>query len=121
MADTEDFDGCSSSSCRPRNKPWQHTYAWGLCAHAPESARPEPRVTLLGAFQADDGGMSIGTTSYTVTELAAKIETALREVGITLGPKSLELLEGGHRMHLTGREYSAMALTVATMLAGEYP
>lgn len=115
--DLTDFDGCSSSSCRPRNKPWQHTYAWGLCAHAPESARPEPRISLLGTYLDVDGEMSIGTTSFTLTEMAAKIEASLREVKVSLGPNALGILERGGTVTLSGGEYQAMALTVAAMLA----
>lgn len=113
------FDGCSSSSCRPRNRPWKHTFAWGLCEHAPESARPEPRITLFGTFLADDGEVSIGTTSFTVPEMAAKVEAALREVGIRLGPNALAMLERGESVALSGGEYAAMGLAVAMMLAGE--
>jgi hypothetical protein len=108
-----DFDGCAYS-CR---KPREHTLVWGDCAQAPESARPEPRVTIGSTFIDVDGYPSIGMTSIPVSELAERIEKALRSVGITLGPKSLELLEGGHRMHLTGGEYAAMALAVAMDLA----
>jgi hypothetical protein len=33
----------------------QHTYQWGRCAHAPESARPEPTVLIGGVETAEDG------------------------------------------------------------------
>lgn len=110
-----DFDGCARS-CR---KTHIHTLLWGDCAHAPESSRPEPRVTIGSVQTAADGHPSIVLQSIPVSDLAERIEKALRTVQITLGPKSLELLQEGHRMHLTGGEYSAMALAVAMDLAEE--
>lgn len=115
-ADLDDFDGCSSSSCRPRNKPWLHTFEWGLCAHAPESARPEPTISLFGVYDAADGEKSIGTTTFTVTEMAEKVEAALRSVEVRFGPNALAILESGGTVGLSGGEYGAMALAVATML-----
>ncbi|BFP50126.1 hypothetical protein KCMC57_64940 (plasmid) [Kitasatospora sp. CMC57] len=108
-----DFDGCARSCRKTRS----HTLLWGDCAHAPESARPEPLVTIGGVQSAADGHPSIVLRSVPVSELAERIEKALRSVQITLGPKSLALLEDGHQMHLTGGEYSAMALAVAMDLA----
>jgi hypothetical protein len=108
-----DFDGCARSCRKTRT----HTHLWGDCAHAPEGARPEPRVSFFRHGTGPDGAPAILTESLTVSDLAERIEKALRSVGITLGPKSLELLEDGHRMHLTGGEYAAMALTVAMDLA----
>jgi hypothetical protein len=117
----EGFDGCSSSACRPRGKPWAHTYEWGLCAHAPESARPEPRVTLMAVEMFEDGMPGIGTTSYTLSEMASKVEVALRTVPVRLGPNALAILREDGTVGLSGGEYAAMALAVATMLAGEEP
>lgn len=112
------FDGCARS-CR---KTRQHTFLWGDCEHAPESARPEPHVTIGGTQIAADGYPSIVLQSVPVSVLAERIEKAMRTVPIVLGSKSLALLEGGHRMHLTGGEYSAMALAVAMDLAeGDQP
>lgn len=96
-----DFDGCSSHSCR---RPGVHSMAWGLCAHAEKPAPTEATIELLGVFTASDGQQLIGTTSYTVAEMATKVEQALREGG-TVPP--------------SGGEYAAMALAVAMMLAGE--
>lgn len=117
MPDLTDFDGCSSSACRPRNKPWKHTLQWGLCAHAPESTRPQPTISLLGVFTAEDGNKSIGTTSFTVMEMADKVEAALRTVEVRLGPNAVAILERGGTVGLSGGEYGAMALAVAQMLA----
>ena len=108
-----DFDGCARSCRKTRT----HTLLWGDCAHTPESARPEPRVTIGGTITAADGYPSVVLHSIPVSELAERIEKTLRSVHITLGPNSLRLLEEGHRMHLTGGEYSAMALAVAMDLA----
>jgi len=108
-----DFDGCARSCRKTRT----HTLLWGDCAHAPESARPEPRVSFFRHGTDADGMPAILTESLTVSDLAERVEKALRGVGITLGPNSLRLLEDGHRMHLTGGEYSAMALAVAMDLA----
>lgn len=105
--DLTDFDGCSARSCRPRSKAPLHTFEWGLCAHAPESARPEPVVTLLGVYTAADGEKSVGATSFTVTEMASKVEEALRTVSLS-----------GWIKGVSGDEYGAMALAVAQMLAG---
>jgi hypothetical protein len=52
------------------------------------------------------------TTSFTVTEMADRVERALRTVPLAI------LREGG-TAGLSGGEYVAMALAVATMLAGE--
>lgn len=113
-----DFDGCARSCRKTRT----HTLLWGDCAHAPESARPEPRVSFFRHGTGSDGLPAILTESLTVSDLAERVEKALRSVGITLGPNSVRLLEDGHRMHLTGGEYSAMALAVAMDLAeGEQP
>lgn len=113
-ADGLDFDGCARE-CR---KPRVHSYRWGYCEHAPESAKPEPRITFGGVRTMADGQPGIALESVTVSELAARIERALHTVPIRLGPKSLELIRGGHEMHLTGGEYAAMALAVALDLAG---
>jgi hypothetical protein len=112
------FDGCSTS-CRPRNRPWQHTFAWGLCAHAPESARPQPTVSLLGTFRAEDGETSIAATVFTVPQLAARVEEALRTVPVRFGPGALAMLGRGETVGLSGGEYGAMALAVAMMLTEE--
>lgn len=113
--DLNDFDGCGLS-CRPRKGPWRHTRVWGECEHA---VPPEPTVQLLGVFTAEDGEKSIGTTSFTVTEMADKVEAALRTVEVRLGPNALAILERGGTVGLSGGEYGAMALAVAQMLAGE--
>lgn len=118
MIDPPPFEGCSRL-CRPRGKPWKHTLAWGECEHAPESARPERRVSLLGPFRADDGEMALGTTSFTIPELAEKVEAALRTVQIRLGPNARSLVLNGGTVTLSGGEYGAMALAVALMLAEE--
>lgn len=104
------------AGCR-RSCSEQHTYIWGNCALAPESAKPEPTVSILRVRPDTDGGMGIVTESFTVTELADRIEQALHSVQITLGPKSLELIRDGHRMHLTGGEYRDLALAAAVDLA----
>lgn len=118
MIDPPPFEGCSRL-CRPRGGPWRHTLIWGECEHAPESARPEPRISLFGPFRADDGEMSLGTTSFTIPEMAAKVEAALRQVGIRLGPNALAMLGRGETVALSGGEYAAMGLAVAMMLAEE--
>lgn len=114
---SDDFDGCSSNACRPRNRPWQHTYEWGLCAHVPESARPEPRVGVLRARTMADGERSIVVESCTVTEMADRVEATLRTVPARLGPNALAILERGGTVGMSGGEYAAMALAVAQMLA----
>lgn len=100
------------AGCR-RSCTEQHTYVWGECALAPESARPEPSVTLMRVRPDVDGEMSIVGQSFTVPELADRIEKALRTVRITLGPNSLKLIQDGHRMPLTDGEYRDLALTAA--------
>lgn len=113
-----DYDGCSLA-CRPRNKPWGHTAVWGECAYA---EKPETRINVgPRAFRAADGEMSIGYDTYTVTEMADKVEAALRTVHVRLGPNALGILERGGTVGLSGGEYGAMALAVAQMLAGEEP
>lgn len=111
----EDFDGCSY----PCRKTGVHTLQWSGCSQAPESARPEPRLTVMRARVAADGYPSLVGESISLSELMERIEKAMRTVPITLGPNSLKLLENGHQMHLTGGEYSAMALAVAMDLIEE--
>jgi len=108
-------DGCS----RPCRKTGVHTLIWVDCEHAPETARPEPRVTIGGTYIAADGHPAIGLESIPVSELSERIEKVLRTVAINLGPNALAMLERGETVGLSGGEYSAMALAVATDLAGE--
>jgi hypothetical protein len=114
--DDRDYDGCGLR-CRPRNKPWGHTAVWGECAYA---EKPERRISIgPRAFLATDGEMSVGYDTHTLTELADRIEKALRTVPITLGPNARAMLDRGEQVRLSGGEYSAMALAVAMDLAGE--
>ena len=76
-------------------------------------------VRVPATFTASDGQQSIGTTSYTVTEMADRVERALRTIPVRLGPNALAILREGSTVPLSGGEYAAMALAVATMLAGE--
>ncbi|HEX8808334.1 MAG TPA: hypothetical protein VF760_04995 [Xanthobacteraceae bacterium] len=108
-SDGTDFDGCS----RPCRISGVHTLVWGECADAPESARPEPRVTIGSTYIAADGHPSIGLESIPVSELAERIEKALRTVSINLGPNALAMLGRGEPVRLSGGEYAAMALAVA--------
>lgn len=64
----------------------QHTYKWGDCALAPESAKPEPTVSLSKALIAEDGHPALGYDTYTVLELADLIEPALRATGCATSP-----------------------------------
>jgi hypothetical protein len=65
----------------------------------------------------EDGDRSIVTESCTVTEMAGRIEEVLRTVPVRLGPNALAILARGGTVGLSGGEYAAMALAVATMLA----
>ena len=51
--------------------------------------------------------------SLTRTELAERIEAALRTVPVRLGPLALGILERGETVGLSGGEYSQMALAAA--------
>jgi hypothetical protein len=64
----------------------------------------------------EDGDRSIVTESCTVTEMAGRIEEVLRTVPVRLGPNALAILARGGTVGLSGGEYAAMALAVATML-----
>ncbi|MFI9331950.1 hypothetical protein ACIGZJ_30965 [Kitasatospora sp. NPDC052868] len=110
-----DFDGCARA-CR---QAITHTYAWGDCAYAPESARPEPRISIPRTFRDTDGKMSIGFDTYTAAELAARIERSLRTVDVRLGQNSVAILQRGGTVGLSGGEYAAMALAVAMDLVEE--
>ncbi len=96
------------------------------------------RDALLGTLRqavdaADGGGLNAeqvqamrealaGRYLVPPAELAAmadEIEAVLRDVPVRLGPNALDILERGGAVGLSGGEYSAMALAVATMLAGE--
>jgi hypothetical protein len=110
-----DFDGCSRD-CR---KSATHTLVWGDCAHAPETARPEPHVTIGGVRTMADGESNIVLEAVPVSVLAERIEQALRSVSITLGPNALGMLERGEPVRLSGGEYAAMALAAALELAGD--
>ncbi|MFJ6215045.1 hypothetical protein ACIQGZ_17170 [Streptomyces sp. NPDC092296] len=102
----EDFDGCARA-CRTTGV---HTLTWGECGIAPESARPEPRVSIGRRFTALDGHQALAIASVPISEMAGRIERVLRTVHIRLGPNAL-----------SGGEYAAMALAVAADLAEEQP
>lgn len=57
----------------------QHTYVWGRCELAPESARPEPTVSMSVVYDDTDGHKSIGFDTYTVDQLADLIEPVINE------------------------------------------
>lgn len=61
----------------------------------------------------------VGAAGDAITELASWVEQALRTVPVRLGPNALAILSEGGTVPLSGGEYSAMALAVAMMLAGE--
>jgi hypothetical protein len=86
-------------------------------------SRPYPAgapITVRSAVEMFEDGMpGIGTTSYTLSEMASKVEVALRTVPVRLGPNALAILREDGTVPLSGGEYAAMALAVATMLAGE--
>jgi hypothetical protein len=105
-----DFDGCWWE-CR---KAGAHTLRWGSCEHAPE---PEKTVSISRVYLDHDGQPSIGFDTFTVTDLAARIEAALRTVPIRLGPNALAMLQRGDTVSLSGGEYAAMALAAAVALA----
>lgn len=90
----EDFDGCSRD-CR---KAGAHTLEWGRCEHAVE---PEPRISLGRTIIAPDGFPSIVIRSVPVSELADRIEKALRTVNVTLSDS----------------EYAALALAAVRALS----
>lgn len=107
-----EFDGCNYR-CR---QPQEHTLEWGECALAPESARPEPRLSVLRVRLAADGDNEIVTDSLTLVQLADVIEPALRSVHVRLGPNALAILRGGGTVGLSGGEYRDLALAAAQAL-----
>ncbi|MFJ4847579.1 hypothetical protein [Streptomyces sp. NPDC088733] len=109
MTTPADFDGCARA-CR---KPRVHTLVWGECEHAPESARPEPTVSMSHVFVDYDGHNSIGFDSYTLQQLADLIELALRTVPVRLGPNALAMLQRGETVGLSGGEYADLARAAA--------
>lgn len=76
-------------------------------------------MTIGGVRTVADGEKSIVLDSIPVSELADRIEQALRTVSINLGPNALGMLERGESVRLSGGEYAAMALAVAMDLAGD--
>jgi hypothetical protein len=109
----QNFDGCNRK-CRTAGA---HTLRWGSCEHAPE---PEPRVSFLRVRRMPDGLNSTVTESLSGPELAARIETALRTIPITLGPNALAVLQRGETVQLSGGEYWNMAMAAAqALIAGE--
>ena len=111
MADL-DFDGCARA-CR---KAGAHTLVWGQCEHAPE---PEPRLSVLRQRIMGDGHPSIVTETIHLSDLADRIEAALRTVNVRLGPNALHILEAGGHVGLSGGEYRDMALMVAKELISD--
>lgn len=91
----------------------QHTYAWGRCALAPASARPEPTVSMPVVYDDAGGLKSIGFDTYTVAGLAELIEPALHTIKIRLGPNARGMLERGEEVRLTAGEYASLALAAA--------
>jgi hypothetical protein len=111
----EEFDGCTRA-CR---KTRVHTLVWGDCERAPESARPEPTLTVMRRRVLEDGYPALVGESVTLSALAGQIEKALRSVPVRLGPNALTLLRNGKTVGLSGGEYAAMALAVAMDLVEE--
>lgn len=64
--------GCSKRSCR-----YEHSYRWGLCAHA-EEPPPDTRCFRWKTFTASDGYLSVGTEEVDHTELHTEIEREVR-------------------------------------------
>lgn len=62
----------------------KHTLIWGDCADAPESARPEPTVSMSYIYtDPEDGYLSIGSETYTAPQLAELIREGMRAAGET--------------------------------------
>lgn len=53
--------------------------------------------------------------------LVSRIEPALREVGIRLGPNAREMLQRGERVSLSGGEYQDLAWAAAHAILGSQP
>jgi hypothetical protein len=94
--DVEEFDGCKRA-CRTAGR---HTLVWGDCSAAPESARPEPKLTVMRTRIAEDGYPSLVGELFTRTELAERIELTLRAVPLVSAPPA-------------DADYQAMALAAA--------
>lgn len=54
----------------------QHTYAWGRCAHAPESAKPTPTISILRVEDSDGLAKDIVTRTIPLTAWEALITVA---------------------------------------------
>lgn len=104
---TTEFDGCNSE-CR---KAAQHTLRWGGCELAPE---PDPTLGILRVRCMPDGENGIVTDQYTVTELAARIEVAMRTVTIRFGALGEWAFE--RQNWISDSEYAALARAVANDL-----
>lgn len=87
-----------------------HTLRWGYCGHAVE---PPPLVSMCVVYTDADGEKSFGFDLYSVADLAAFIEPALREVGIRLGPTARAMLQDGHEVWLSSDEIGRLALAAA--------
>ena len=74
-AATEATDSWYDSGCA-RDCAEQHTYAWGRCALAPESARPEPTITVGRVEIEADGQPGIVMRSVPLDAWNALIEVA---------------------------------------------
>lgn len=75
MADepTDEFSGCARE-CQGG----VHSLVWGRCVLA---TPPEPRLTITGKrFIAEDGSLSVGSTTYTRTELIQRIVKLIQRV-----------------------------------------
>ncbi|MFG2306940.1 hypothetical protein [Actinacidiphila glaucinigra] len=86
------------------------------------ASRPATRHILTRALHANAhfGNGRPRRTGYALVPknpiTLQQIESALRSVGITLGPNALELLHRGDRVQLSGGEYTAMARAVLELL-----
>jgi hypothetical protein len=54
----------------------QHTYEWGRCAHAPESAKPTPTISILRVEDGDGLANDIVTRTIPLTAWEALIAVA---------------------------------------------
>lgn len=101
-----DFDGCHRE-CRVKGK---HSRVWGGCEFG---IRPEPTVGMSKVYLDTDGQSAVGFDVYTLEQLTALIEPALKDITIRLGPNSAAAAGRGEPFRLSGGEMWVVARQVA--------
>jgi hypothetical protein len=74
VTDQDANDWCEAGCARDCSE--QHTYEWGRCAHAPESAKPTPTISILRVEESEELAKDIVAREIPLTAWDALITVA---------------------------------------------